>query len=131
MSNDKIKLTNSMRKHLRILREDSGLRAEDLASLIGRSQGWITQLEVGRLVYIKTVDLNKMLINMNSSMEEFNIQFNKNNINVEFEEDNDNSSFTKIIYEILMKQYPDANRIEVSIVDNQISINTSYIETIV
>jgi transcriptional regulator with XRE-family HTH domain len=124
MSDDKIKLTYGMREYLRTLRNKNGIIAEDLSERIGKSQAWLAQIENGRLATIRQDDLKKILDILDSSIDEFETYFN--NLSDEQVSDDEEINFTRTIYKILIKQFPNASKIDVNIVGNKISIKPSY-----
>lgn len=128
MREDKIILTKGMRDHLRKLRNEKEIIVEDLSERIGKSKGWLAQIENGRLATIKEDDLNKILNILDYSMCEFKTYFDN-----DLEEDSPDTkddSFTKTLYKILRKQYPDASKIEISVTENKISVIPYYEEKI-
>lgn len=61
MNNEKYKLTDINREHLRLIRKQRKLAAEDVSVELGFSKAWLGQIERGKLQTIKYHDLAKLM----------------------------------------------------------------------
>lgn len=97
----KIKLNDFQREQLRKLRKDSGLSADQLSIDIGKSKGWYSQIENGRLQKISLDDLK--IISDKIGVEVSNILGFEPELSLEmFSEEYDGKTINEIIAENIM-----------------------------
>ncbi|WMC93213.1 helix-turn-helix domain-containing protein [Kineothrix sp. MB12-C1] len=105
MLNEKIKLNDNIRSFIRKERIDKNLITSDLSEAIGKTQGWLSQLENGRTVNITRADFINLISKIHNIANSEAELYIENYLNKEREKNSFQPNFKRKLFKAeLLKQ---------------------------